>query len=222
MSTARWEGPRLRDVLALAGPSGSPSHAELSAIDGYYDTVRVDEMGIDGAVLALRMNGEVLPDRHGFPARIVLPGRYGEKQMKWLTGIHLTNNPSTGFYQRQGWSEMGTIRTWSRFDNLKDHVRLAAGGDHVLTGHAFAGTRGVDGVEVSLDGGVTWIAADLDGLVGRNAWRYFRWTWRAPSAGRYLVAVRARDGEGGYQETSYEDIVPKGSSGLHKVMVDAV
>ncbi|GAC1327917.1 MAG: hypothetical protein NVSMB17_02650 [Candidatus Dormibacteria bacterium] len=222
MSTAKWQGPRLTDVIAAAGPRGNPSHAELSAIDGYYDTVRVDELGIEGAVLALRMNGEVLTDRHGYPARIVLPGRYGEKQMKWLTGIHLTTTPSTGFYQRQGWSEMGTIRTWSRFDNLKENMKLSAGMEHIVTGHAFAGTRGIEGVEVSVDGGVTWTPAELEEFLGRNAWRYFRWTWRTPVAGNYVLAVRARDGEGMAQETRYEDIVPKGSSGLHRVKVDVV
>ncbi|MDQ6637990.1 MAG: molybdopterin-dependent oxidoreductase [Candidatus Dormibacteraeota bacterium] len=219
MSTARWEGPTMVDVLATAGVRGNPSHAELSAVDGYYDSVRVDEFQTPGAVLALRMNGEPLPDRHGYPARIVLPGRYGEKQMKWLSHIELTNTPRTGFYQRQGWSEEGTVRTWSRFDNLKDAQRLPAGRDYVVSGHAFTGNRGVAAVQVSTDGGASWLDARLHEVISQNAWRYFDWTWTAPPAGRYELVVRARDGGGAWQETSYEDIVPKGSSGLHRVSV---
>jgi len=219
MSTARWEGPRLMDVLAPAGVSGEPSHAELSAIDGYYDSVQVEELATPGAILALRMNGEPLPDRHGYPARIVLPGRYGEKQMKWLTRILLTDNPRTGFYQRQGWSEAGTVRTWSRFDNLRDGQRLVAGRDYLVSGHAFAGNRGVAAVQVSTDNGASWVDARLQEVISQNAWRYFEWTWPVPSTGRYEAVVRARDGSGAWQETSYEDIVPKGSSGLHRVSV---
>ncbi|MDQ6747159.1 MAG: molybdopterin-dependent oxidoreductase [Candidatus Dormibacteraeota bacterium] len=219
MSTARWQGPTLVDVLATAGIRGNPSHAELHAVDGYYDSVRVDEMSTPGAVLALRMNSVALPDRHGYPARVVLPGRYGEKQMKWITRIRLTNDPATGFYQRQGWSEMGTVRTWSRFDNLKDHLRLPAGRDVMVTGHAFAGTRGIDAVQVSVDKGVSWADAEMEAVIGRNAWRYFHWTWRDPAAGVHELAVRARDGAGDWQEPSYEDIVPKGSSGLHRVKI---
>ncbi|MDQ6900723.1 MAG: molybdopterin-dependent oxidoreductase, partial [Candidatus Dormibacteraeota bacterium] len=220
MSTARWEGPTLLEVLAAAGATGNPSHAELSAIDGYYDSVQVEELATPGAILALRMNGEPLPDRHGYPARIVLPGRYGEKQMKWLTRIQLTDKPRTGFYQRQGWSEVGTVRTWSRFDNLKDGQRLPAGRDYVVSGHAFAGSRGVAAVQVSTDRGASWADARLGDVISQNAWRYFQWTWPASSAGRYEAVVRARDGSGAWQETSYEDIVPKGSSGLHRVSID--
>ncbi|HEV1997235.1 MAG TPA: molybdopterin-binding oxidoreductase, partial [Candidatus Dormibacteraeota bacterium] len=140
----------------------------------------------------------------------------------WLTGMRLTNTPRTGFYQRQGWSEMGTIRTWSRFDNIRDGARVASGSDLSITGHAFAGTRGVAAVQVSTDDGRTWADASLGAVIGKNAWRYFQWTWRAPSAGRYSLVVRARDGEGAYQETSYDDIVPKGSSGLQRLSVHVV
>ena len=222
MSTARWNGPTMRDVLAAAGVQPSATHVELTAIDGYYDAVTVEELGTPGAVLALDMNGAPLPDRHGFPARIVLPGRYGEKQMKWLTGIRLTNSPRTGFYQRQGWSEQGVIRNWSRVDNLRHGHSLPAGVDFVVTGHAFCGTRGVAAAQLSVDDGQTWSSAKLQEDLGNNAWRYFEWTWQRPSPGRYSVVVRARDGRGDWQQTSYEDIVPKGSSGLHRVTVDVV
>ena len=222
MSTARWNGPTMRDVLATAGVRQDATHVELTAIDGYYDAVTVEELGTAGAVLALDMNGAPLPDRHGFPARIVLPGRYGEKQMKWLTGIRLTDAPRTGFYQRQGWSEQGVIRNWSRIDNLRHGTRLPAGAAFVVSGHAYCGTRGVAAAQVSIDGGGTWSDAQLQTDLGTNAWRYFDWTWQSPAAGRYSVVVRARDGLGHWQEASYEDIVPKGSSGLHRVTVDVV
>ncbi|MGI8609568.1 MAG: molybdopterin-dependent oxidoreductase [Candidatus Dormibacteria bacterium] len=222
MSTALWRGPSMRDVLATAGVKAGVTHVELKAIDGYYDTVKIEELGTPGAVLALQMNGEALPDRHGFPARVVLPGRYGEKQMKWLTGIHLTNSPSTGFYQRQGWSEQGTIRNWSRIDNLRPNMRLAAGTGVAVSGHAFCGTRGVSAVQVSIDSGQTWSEASLREDLGRNAWRYFDWNWSTPTTGRHTVVVRVRDGKGDWQETSYDDIVPKGSSGLHRVTINVV
>jgi DMSO/TMAO reductase YedYZ molybdopterin-dependent catalytic subunit len=223
MSTARWRGPRLAEVLALAGRIDPRArHLIVSAVDGYYDSLPVAVAAEPGTLVALEMNGEVLPDRHGRPARIILPGRYGEKQMKWLSGIEVSASDHTGFYQRQGWSESGTVRTWSRIDNLDVGTRLPAGERFLVRGHAFAGTRGIRSVAVSTDSGATWSEADLDAAVSPYAWRFFSWSWTPPAPGRYRMAVRAVDGSGAVQVDRYEDIVPRGASGYHRFDVVAV
>lgn len=222
MSTARWRGPRLADVVGLGGRTDPrATHLIVSAVDGYYDSLPASVVDDPGTMVALEMNGAPLPDRHGRPARILLPGRYGEKNMKWLSGIEVADHDHTGFYQRQGWSETGVVRTFSRFDNIEDGTRLAAGQPFEVRGHAYAGTRGIRSVQVSTDSGATWSEADLDAQISPYAWRFFRWSWTPPAPGRYRMAVRAVDGGGTVQPDRYEDIVPRGASGYHRFDVEA-
>jgi DMSO/TMAO reductase YedYZ molybdopterin-dependent catalytic subunit len=117
------------------------------------------------------MNGEPLPRRHGFPARIVVPGLYGEKNVKWLTGIEVVDHDAKGFYEQQGWGPNFEIPTRSDFFAPKvDEVRGAfrfgepfrVGQPVRLRGRAFAGARGVAGVEFSADDGQTWSEARID------------------------------------------------------------
>jgi len=222
MSTARWRGPRLADVVGLAGRTDPrATFLIVSAVDGYYDSLPASVVDDPGTMVALEMNGAPLPHRHGHPARILIPGRYGEKNMKWLSGIEVADHDHTGFYQRQGWSESAVVRTFSRFDNLEAGSRPAAGQPFEVRGHAYAGTRGIRSVQVSTDSGATWSEADLDAQVSPYAWRFFRWTWTPPAPGRYRMAVRAVDGTGAVQPDRYEDIVPRGASGYHRFDVDA-
>ena len=76
-------------------------------------------------LVAYEMNGEPLPNRHGFPLRMIVPGLYGEKNPKWLTRIELLNEADArlhrrhgcGFYKEQGWGREGdVIPTHSRID----------------------------------------------------------------------------------------------------------
>jgi DMSO/TMAO reductase YedYZ molybdopterin-dependent catalytic subunit len=222
MSTARWRGPRLADVLGLAGRiDPRATHLIVSAVDGYYDSLPASVIGDPGTLVALEMNGAPLPDRHGRPARILLPGRYGEKNMKWLSGIEVADHDHAGFYQRQGWSETAVVRTFSRIDNLDAGSRLPAGRPFTVRGHAYAGTRGIRAVQVSTDSGATWNDADLDAQISPYAWRFYSWHWTPPLPGRYRMAVRAVDGGGAVQPDRYEDIVPRGSSGYHRFDVVA-
>ena len=222
MSTARWRGARLADVVGLAGRTDPrATFLIVSAVDGYYDSLPASVVDDPGTMVALEMNGAPLPHRHGHPARILIPGRYGEKNMKWLSGIEVADHDHTGFYQRQGWSESAVVRTFSRFDNLEAGSRPTAGQAFEVRGHAYAGTRGIRSVQVSTDSGATWSEADLDAQVSPYAWRFFRWTWTPPAPGRYRMAVRAVDGTGAVQPDRYEDIVPRGASGYHRFDVDA-
>jgi DMSO/TMAO reductase YedYZ molybdopterin-dependent catalytic subunit len=167
------------------------------------------------------MNGATLPHRHGYPARILVPGRYGEKNMKWLSRIEVAGHDHAGFYQRQGWSETAVVRTFSRIDTLEAGSRLPAGQPVTVRGHAYAGTRGIRAVQVSTDSGATWSDADLDAQISPYAWRFFSWRWTPPAPGTHRMAVRAVDGSGAVQPDRYEDIVPRGASGYHRFDVVA-
>jgi DMSO/TMAO reductase YedYZ molybdopterin-dependent catalytic subunit len=223
ISTARWSGPRLADVVALAGKVDlAARYAVVSAVDGYYDSLTREEALAPSTLVALRMNGSVLPDRHGFPARLIVPGRYGEKQMKWLSAVEFSRDDYKGFYQREGWSEAGVVRTFSRINRPVPGDRLHVGVPVTVTGLAYAGTRGISRVEVSADGGATWSDAQLDPPISEYAWRFWGWRWTPVSPARYTLTVRATDGTGALQTKDDYSITPAGAAAWHSIAVFGV
>ena len=66
------------------------------------------------------MNGVPLPDKHGFPLRLLVPNIYGMKNVKWVTQLNVVATDFKGFWQQQGWSDIATIKTMSRIDAPQD------------------------------------------------------------------------------------------------------
>src|SRR5439155_1336117 len=115
------------------------------------------------------MNGQPLPDAHGFPLRLLVPNIYGMKNVKWVWRLDVVGSDIQGFWQQQGWSDVATIQTMSRFDFPRARQLLAAGRNRV-GGVAFAGARGIKKVEVTGDGGLTWQEAQLRRPLGPYTW----------------------------------------------------
>src|SRR5690606_36573230 len=107
------------------------------------------------SLLVYEMNGEPLPADHGFPLRCLWPGRYGQKQPKWLTRIELVAEPTLGYWESQGWSNEAIIRPNSQIRAPETFVTLPPEPIRV-SGFAFANRTGVAKVEVSTDNGETW------------------------------------------------------------------
>jgi DMSO/TMAO reductase YedYZ molybdopterin-dependent catalytic subunit len=164
------------------------------------------------------MNGEPLPQRHGFPARILVPGLFGEKNVKWVTTVELVASNAKGFYEQQGWGPEFVVPTQSRFTEPDLAQPLALGTVAVLRGTAFAGDRGVAGVEVSVDDGRTWEAAELEYSRSPLAWVLWRYDWRPERPGDIPLLVRATDEKGDVQIAEVRDVAPQGATGLHRVM----
>jgi DMSO/TMAO reductase YedYZ molybdopterin-dependent catalytic subunit len=169
-------------------------------------------------LLAWEMNGAPLPNRHGYPLRVVVPGRFGEQSPKWLTRIELLDHSAKGFYQRQGWYA-GPVYTISRIDNPGKGARAAAGQPVLAHGVAYAGTRGIAAVELSTDAGATWQPAQLDSALSPETWALWSYTWTPSASGPTTLIVRATDGTGAPQITRVQGTVPNGGTGLHHVSV---
>jgi len=169
-------------------------------------------------LVATKMNGVTLPQVHGFPARIIVPGVYGMKQVQWLTEIELVERDYQGYYQQKGWSDEAVVKTSSRID-LPGHGGVVKGRETVVRGYAFAGVRGIKKVELSMDGGESWHEATLEPELAPAAWRFWSYRWELPKPGRYSVAVRATDGTGRLQITEEQAAFPDGAVGLHEITV---
>ena len=222
MSNAKWRGVPLHALLKSAGPLPGAAKVRLHGVDNYTDTFPLVKAMESTTLVAYEMNGEQLPDRHGFPARIVVPGYFGEKNVKWLTRIELTGPDAEGFYEKQGWGPNFVIPTRSRIDQPDDYAWFSLTNlpDGVwLKGVAFAGDRGVSRVEVSVDGEKTWQDAKIDYPGTRLTWVLWSCDWKPAAPGEYQLVVRATDGNGAVQRLEKERGPFSGVTGLHKITV---
>jgi DMSO/TMAO reductase YedYZ molybdopterin-dependent catalytic subunit len=220
MSNAAWRGVPLRAVIDAARPRADVSRVVLHASDGYVHVLRLDKAREPSTLLAYQMNGVPLPHRHGYPARVLVPGTYGEVSVKWVDRIELTAQEVEGYYERQGW-EPFFVETTSRFDRPRNGEDLSLRSTPVieLGGVAFAGDRGISGVEVSADGGVTWEQATIDYAPSPLAWVLWSSEWRPERPGEYRLRVRATDGGGIVQTRERRFVAPSGATGHHEVKV---
>lgn len=216
ISTAEWEGIPLRTLLEETGASSDAYDVVFRAADGYSDSIRLDRALAGDVLLAHKMNGVPLPQGHGFPARMIVPGVYGMKSVQWLTEIEVVAQDYKGYYQQKGWSDEATIKTMSRID-VPGHGAAVHGLTQLVQGLAFAGTRGIRLVEVSTDGGDQWRPTTLAPPLSSASWVFWTYEWTAPKPGRYELVVRATDGTGQRQTSIEQDPAPDGASGLHTI-----
>ncbi len=222
MSTGIWQGVELATLLAQqGGVRENASHVVFTSVDGYVSSLPLADLLAAKALLAWKVNGVALPPAHGFPLRVIVPGRYGEQSPKWLTRIELVDHPVKGFYQSQGWSD-APVPTTSRFDapgtfgEANSHIPLAP---VTVMGIAYAGTRGIQKVEVSTDNGLTWNMATLTPPLSDQSWVIWQWVWRPPQVGTFQLVVRAVDGTGAPQIVDERSTVPDGATGLQHITV---
>lgn len=210
ISTAVWRGVRLKDVLNRAGLREGVVDIVFRSVEGYSDSIPLAKALEDTTLVVFGMNGVALPRAHGFPARIIIPGIYGMKNVKWVAAIEAVDHNYQGYWQVRGWSDVATVKTQSRIDVpvQRSAVSLLA----KLAGVAWAGDRGILRVEVSEDGGETWREAVLKRELSPVAWRL----WVAdiePGSRRRRVLVRATDRRGGVQSPRRTRPHPQGASG---------
>ena len=219
VGTAKWTGVPLARVLERAGGAGRGAvRVVFHAVGGYSDSLPLAKAMDPATVVAYGMNDRSLPRAHGFPARIIAPGIYGMKNVKWLERIEVVDYDYRGYWQRSdGWDNIAEIKTASRIDVPQELTAVSGAG--VAAGLAWAGTRGIRRVEVSLDGGSTWLPATLRRELARAAWRQWRFPLPPGGTGRRTIKVRAVDGRGDLQTARQAPPHPSGSSGYHEVDV---
>jgi DMSO/TMAO reductase YedYZ molybdopterin-dependent catalytic subunit len=214
---AYWRGVKLKYLLEQAGVHTDALKAVFSAADDYHDSVKLDRALHPDALLAWEMNGEPLKKEHGFPARLLIPGIYGMKNVKWLTGITIVDTDFHGFWQNQGWDDAAPYQTESRIDTPTGHTSVPAG-TLSLGGVAYAGDRGIKLVELSTDGGKNWQPGQLKPGLSPYTWQL----WRADlpvDRSVKQVHVRATDGLGHPQTRDENAPFPSGATGYHHVTI---
>lgn len=223
VGNAEWTGVPLSSVLAQAGLDQAAMEIVLEGADSgaiheepktpggiqYARSLPLSKALSPDVLLAYRMNGSELTQRHGFPIRAVVPGWYGMASVKWLQRIVVSTRPFAGYFQTFEYSR------WERTQGLPSLAALTAGevkteiiqpgSDHAVErastfrvhGAAWAGESAIATVELSVDGGRTWDATQLLDTPRRNCWVRWEYMWDTPAQpGPVTLMARATDREG--------------------------
>lgn len=220
IGNALWEGVTLNKIISRAVPKKGIVKTVFYAEDGYSDSIPYELSLSDDVFLAYRMNGEPLPQIHGFPLRAIVPGIYGMKNVKWISKIELVNNDYKGYWERKGWSDEAVIPVKSQILMPMDGKRIPAA-PYVVGGVAYAGKYGIGRVQVSFDDGETWKDAETRDPLSKWAWVLWRFEWTPEKEGSHSITVRAIDKAGKVQEAGsfFSTSYPDGAKGYHSVDV---
>ena len=214
IGNAKWQGTSLADLLREANPSADADMVMSRSQDGM-EIGSPLEVLLDGrdAMLAVAMNGEVLPFDHGFPVRMVVPGLYGYvSATKWVVELEVMRyDQAEAYWTQRGWGAKGPIKTASRIDVPRSFAKLSTG-KNVVAGVAWAQTRGISKVEVQVDDG-DWSEAKLSTQLTKDTWRQWVYEWDA-TPGNHTIKARATDGDGQVQTTDIAGVLPDGATGL--------
>ena len=215
VGNAVWRGVPLPMLLERAGVQSGATQIVGRSVDDF--TVGFPtELALDGrtALVAVGMNGEPLPSKHGFPARLIVAGLYGYvSATKWLRDIELTRlEDFDAYWVPRGWAKEAPIKTESRIDVPRDGASVSPG-RVAVAGVAWAPTRGITAVEVQIDDG-PWQRARLGDVANDNTWVQWLYDWDAPP-GDHQLSVRATDGAGQVQTADSSPPAPDGATGHH-------
>ncbi len=217
----KWRGVPVGALLAQAGIGSTATHVLWEAADGYTESVPLDVVMDDQSWIAYEMGDAPLTPEHGYPARVLIAGRFGMKQPKWVTRLQLADHDEPGYWEQRGWDRDAFVRTMSRIDRPAPGDSVKAGVPFTAYGIANSGDRGIATVELSPDDGVSWLTAELEDIteppLGPLTW--VRWrvpvTIAAPGARR--LVVRATDATGAVQDGQSRPPLPSGATGWHAV-----
>jgi DMSO/TMAO reductase YedYZ molybdopterin-dependent catalytic subunit len=251
ISNAEWTGVRLKDVLQAAGLKPNAIYTAHYGADPHLsgDTTKESiSRGVplakameEHSLIAYAVNGDSLPNVHGFPLRLIIPGWPGSTSQKWLTRIWIRDKEHDGQGMKGasyrvpvvpmvpgGKAEDANMRILesmpvrSIITNLANGAELPAGTRQLeLRGHAWAGEKTVRAVHVSIDYGSSWVDARVSSPPNKYAWQNWEATMALPSHGYYEAWVRATDSDGKMQPHAAANWNPQGYGGnvLHRVAV---
>jgi len=219
VGTGVWKGVRLADVLRRARPRPAARHVVPNGHDGpptpqAPDFIRSHPLWKamePHTIIALALNGNPVPHLHGGPARLIVPGWVGSASIKWLTEITLAQKEWDGPFMARSYRSprvddpkesysLTSLECKSIVVHPADGAQLTTG-TQTVQGFAWAGEGAIVAVDVSTDGGQTWMPARLAGEEHRYAWRRWELPWDAKT-GPAIVMARASDSLGRVQPAS--------------------
>lgn len=217
VSNAEWTGVPLKLLLNECGVQPRAKWAIAEAADGAALNVSVPiEKLMNDAILALYQNGERLRPENGYPVRLLLPGWEGIVNVKWLRQLTLVEEPAMTRDETAQYTDLlpsGKARQFSFPMQAKSLITSPSvgmtlpdnPGIYQVTGLAWSGNGKISKVDVSADGGKTWVEAVLQAPILDKAFTRFSlpWQWQ----GQYAVLQSRATDETGYQQPTREALI---------------
>ena len=235
VGNAVWGGVWLHELLEEAGLTGGAKHVAFEGFDKSGRAAGIDfvrsipiEKAMSSTLLAYEMNGEPLPESHGYPLRGLPLGWTGANCVKWLSKITVMDRPFEGYFMDKVYrvfqeGQQPTDGEPCTAIPLKSIIVQPVNGAElkrgriVVLGAAYGGDEEIVAVEVSSDSGSSWTDAELIGPAERYAWRQWQIVIEAESAGERKVMARARDAKGNRQSMSADwNVLGYGNDGVEE------
>ncbi len=175
-------------------------------------------------LVAYGQNGEALRPAQGYPLRLVIPGWEGNANVKWLHSLRLTNQAYMARDETSKYSDLmpdGKARIFTYQMEAKSVITFPSGaqtlpgpGLYELTGLAWSGRGRIERVEITTDGGSSWVNAPLQEPRLPIAFTRFRLPWRFDGR-EAVIASRATDESGYVQPTREALIAVRGTNSIY-------
>jgi len=223
VGNARFSGPSLKALLEKAGLKDTAKHVQFRGLDqvpgkvpAFVRSIPIEKALDADTLVATRMNGEIIPAHHGYPARAITPGWVGAASCKWLSEITVLDKPAEGNFMSPGYRfpdtpgkpgepvkpedthSLTALTVKSTIAGPSDGAKLKRGAQRIQ-GVAWAGEAEIAKVEISTDGGSSWNAAQLGKDQAKYAWRLWSYQWKPTKSGDYIILSRATDSQGRVQ-----------------------
>lgn len=225
IGNAQWGGVSLRDLLEEAGVK--PEGKEIVFFGGDLGTENIRETDVEQSfarslpvedamreenMVALQMNGEALPQFHGRPVRLLIPGFYGVANVKWLTQIHVQDRRYMGRFMGRDYvtlkkETIGDQERWVENSVTRIHLKSSVvrvtktGSQHKISGFVLNDGTPLRNVEVKIDNG-SWQQAQIDPQSSKYSWKLFSLNWNNASPGEHSIVSRVTDINGNVQLTA--------------------
>lgn len=218
IANVEWSGVLLRDILERCGVKNSCTYVWAFGADfgtfgvppnasppqeHYVKDLPLDYVMHHDVIVATHLNGEPLPAKHGYPARLVVPGHYGHNSVKWLCRLEAADRRADGYFTTELYTDAGgdgekprpawAIAPESIIVSPR-HASALNDAEIVVWGWAWSAT-GVRSVDLTFDGGRSWVAADVAPRK-QASWQRFSYRWQVGGSGVYVLGSRATNRDG--------------------------
>ncbi|MDH3440239.1 MAG: sulfite oxidase [Gammaproteobacteria bacterium] len=225
IGNAKWGGVRLSDLLKRAGvqdhgievvfyatDKGTENIRDMDVEQSFGRSMHIDDAMREEVLITYEMNGEPLPDYHGAPVRLIVPGWYGVANVKWLDHIHVQDKRYMGRFMARDYVtlrkvDVGGVERWDEISvtwiQLKSSiVRVTErDGNHRITGFVLNDGTPLESVEIKIDDG-PWRKAEIDPDSSQYSWKLFYLDWDDASPGEHTMVSRVTDINGQVQATA--------------------
>ncbi len=214
LGNAEWTGVPVRTVLREVGVRRGAAWALAEGGDAAVlsRSIPIEKL-MDDALFVYAMNGEPLRPPAGYPVRLFNPGWEGNTCVKWLRRLELIAQPNMSRDETSKYTDPLPNNSARQFSFIMDAkstityptypVQLARHGWIEIRGLAWSGRGRITAVDVSTDGGRSWVAARLHEPVLAKAVACFTHNWQWTGS-RATLLSRAVDETGYVQPTLAE------------------